>query len=271
MEFTIDNLFIFYSDHFHNFNAILYFLFIVSVYLSYNIGKSVNKELTSQKHVYNSYESYESEKKHFLNLFQKNDSFVNSNIHPDIFIYEKYQQILKDENNSYEKQWKSRILIQTIDHKNVIMYYDLFKHCFSYFSDFQLTYNLLNQVAMKYVRFFYCRDFFIDNTIIPDNFESPLIKIKEDIIKQERIDYQKKKNNINIDFNSDVFLKPKKKQDKINNDPENSLPDNEKIIYRNNFCYCGKIQNFHPINNTQHNNKNKNKLSYKDFKNNKIN
>lgn len=193
MTFMIDDLSMLYSNNYHNFNLVIYFLFLICLYSSYKLGSYYREN--SLKHSSIDIDPYISEKKKFLDLFENDSSFVNSNIHPDIFIYEKYQQMLKDQNNFSEKQWKTRILIDNIDHKNVIMYYDLFKHSFSYFSDFQLTYKSLNQIAMKYVRFFYCRDFFIDNTITPDNFHSPFIKIKEDIVKQEKIDFEEKKKN----------------------------------------------------------------------------
>lgn len=264
MDYIFNDLFIIYYNNSHNFNVIIYFLFIISLYFSYYLG--LYNRQNSQKHVDNINFSYESEKKKFLDLFEKDSNIVNSNVHPDIYIYEKYQQLLNDENNSVEKQWKTRILIQNTEHKNVIMYYDIFKQSFSYFSDFQLTYKFLNQTAMKYVRIFCCRDFFIDNTITPDIFESPFIKMKEDVIKKEKIDYEEKKKKLNIDFDSDVFVKSKKNNIQQNkNDTQISEDNNTKNIYRNNFCYCGKIQNFTPINKSQF--KTKTKLSYKDFKN----
>jgi hypothetical protein len=60
------------------------------------------------------------------------------------------------------------------------MYYDAFKQGFAYYCDqTSIPYNLLNAVAMKYVRIYRCRDFFVDNLETPEENPSPLLDIQE--------------------------------------------------------------------------------------------
>lgn len=92
-----------------------------------------------------------------------NIEIKNSNIEKFYYNKDDYNDILKDANNTQESLWKSRILTYTIRNNQVFMYYDPYKMGFTYYCVESLPYDLLNIVAMKYVRVFHCYDFFMDN------------------------------------------------------------------------------------------------------------
>jgi hypothetical protein len=91
----------------------------------------------------------------------------NANIDSIIKNNEALSELISDENNELEKQWKSRILIENTPRGNVFMFYNIYKNCFSYYCDQAvMPYQTLNAVAMKYVMTFKCCDFFVDSQII---------------------------------------------------------------------------------------------------------
>ena len=104
-------------------------------------------------------------------------------------------------------------MFQNTPQGNLVMFYDLYKHAFGYFSDIQISYQWLNACAMKYVRIFYCRDFFLDNKELPENYKNPFNEMKLEEEKKEKEKKREKRKNLNIDFQSDAFLR-KKKPDK---------------------------------------------------------
>jgi hypothetical protein len=100
----------------------------------------------------------------------------SSNVNVESVFYDKkaYQELMKEPENWLEQNWRQRILFESTPRGNIIMFYHTYKQGFAYYSDsYNLPYNLLNAVAMKYVSVFCCRDFFMDDSI----FSSPLIKI----------------------------------------------------------------------------------------------
>jgi hypothetical protein len=50
---------------------------------------------------------------------------------------------------------EKNILIDRTPYGNVIMHYDVFKNGFAYYSDINLSYKIINAVAMKYVLTFF--------------------------------------------------------------------------------------------------------------------
>ena len=184
---------------------------------------------------------YRKEKDLFDTLFLKDEEGTNINIQPD----------LKDLSDA-ENKWKSRILFHNTVQGNVIMYYDVYKMAFAYYSDMQISYKWLNYCAMKYVRLFYCRDFFMDDSFLPTNVQNPFNEKKS---KEEKDDLQKKedkKKRMEIDFQSDVFLKrretPKNKKTPEQKQKQKQKQKPDPIIpaerWVNNFRYMGKIVNF---------------------------
>lgn len=101
----------------------------------------------------------------------------NQNIESIFYDKKEYQELMKVPDNWLEDIWKQRILLESTPRGNIIMFYHTYKQGFAYYSDsYNLPYNLLNAVAMKYVSMFCCRDFFMDDSI----FSSPLIKIYQE-------------------------------------------------------------------------------------------
>jgi len=244
-------------------------IFTASIVLCYSLGKWSRSivESYTEKDV----EALDvKERKKFLELFENDNHMTNSNIHPDLYCYEKYIQMIKRE-SEHETLWKSRIMFQNTPQGNLVMFYDLYKHAFGYFSDIQISYQWLNACAMKYVRIFYCRDFFLDNKELPENYKNPFNEMKLEEEKKEKEKKREKRKNLNIDFQSDAFLR-KKKPDKKEGEKEETSKNEIRFI--NNFRRLGSIQNCKILNTVPYTNnltnengsKLGNKMNYKDFK-----
>ena len=122
----------------------------------------------------------EKRQKLFLKTFEDtNKDLLQWNLNINYVFYSKsqYQEMIKDTKNPLEQQWKTRILFESTPRGSVIMYYDPFKLGFSYYSDQTIPYNILNAMAMKYVIHFRCRDFFIDEQVVPENTALPILKL----------------------------------------------------------------------------------------------
>lgn len=133
-------------------------------------------------------EYIEKEKQKFLATYENlsNDD-ANTSIHPIFYDTDAYKNATATENNELEQYWKRRILFENTPRGNVIMHYDAYKLGFTYYSDISIPYSLLNAVAMKYVRIYKCRDFFMDTHITPESLPSPFIvrsKEKEEPSKE---------------------------------------------------------------------------------------
>jgi hypothetical protein len=113
----------------------------------------------------------------------------NENIDPIFLDTEKYSDITKMPDSELELAWRRRILFVNTPRGNVIMFYDSFKQGFSYYSDQHISYAFLNAVAMKYVIIYRCRDFFIDEQILPQEFRSRILEL----LKKEDLDAINKK------------------------------------------------------------------------------
>jgi len=131
-------------------------------------------------------EYIEKEQKKFLETYEPNSTDdYNTSIHPIFYQTDDYKNATAVENNELEQYWKRRILFENTPRGNIIMHYDAYKLGFVYYSDTSgLPYSLLNAVAMKYVRIYKCRDFFMDTQITPESKPSPFIarpKEKEEL------------------------------------------------------------------------------------------
>ena len=187
---------------------------------------------------------YSKEKGLFNELFL--NERTNINITPDLYCCDSsLKNIPEDDWNTVETKWKSRILFHNTVQGNVIMYYDIYKLAFVYYSDMQISYKWLNYCAMKYVRIFYCRDFFLDDSFFPANFENPFNQKKSKEDKEELQKKEDKKKTMEIDFQSDVFLKRREKPNKKLKEENKPLKTRHcagKCV--NNFRYMGKLVNF---------------------------
>jgi hypothetical protein len=176
-------------------------------------------------------------KKRFLEIFDSNTDY-NENI-GDIF-YEKseFDKCVQDGNNELEKIWRTRILWENTPRGNIMMFYDAYKMGFSFFCDQKvISYDVLNAVAMKYVKIYRCRDFFIDESITPKEKSSPLISVHfpEEIIKKPNKTTNKTKSPF-------ATLRDYTKEN-----PNSKIPilsKKEPEYKKNTFLYLGKMNNF---------------------------
>lgn len=141
-----------------------------------------------------------------------------------------YENNLSEE---MEEEWKRRILMETTPRGNVIMFYDIYRNAFAYYSDQQIPYPILNACAMKYVRIYQCSDFFIDTNVLPEGVVSPLILNIEKKEKEDKLKQEEKKKKIGINFKGAPFLKTKGGSTKA-----------QPLIYKNTFRNLGKTANF---------------------------
>jgi hypothetical protein len=79
-----------------------------------------------------------------------------------------YTQMVVESDNEEEKKWKRRVMIVYVPMVgNIMMYYDVFRMSFAYYSDTQgINYNILNACAMRYVGIFHCMDLFMDEMVV---------------------------------------------------------------------------------------------------------
>lgn len=193
---------------------------------------------------------YEKHLNRFLGSFET-DKKWNSNIDDVFYNKEKYLELLKDVDNELEKKWKMRILIEHTPRGNVFMFYDPYKLGFSYYCDQYVPYNILNGVAMKYVLKFYCRDFFMDEHIVPETVASPLLGLLVEEKKTKEIQ-EKMDSNIKNRLRNAPFAKFKNynRATLQTNGEENkkecsvNVPCVEKQKERNRFINLGKTSNF---------------------------
>jgi hypothetical protein len=207
----------------------------------------------------------EKRQKIFLKTFtDTNKDLFQWNLNINYVFYSKsqYQEMLKDAQNTLEQQWKTRLLIETTPRGVVIMYYDPFKLGFSYYSDQTIPYNILNAIAMKYVIHFRCRDFFMDEHILPENTPLPLLKLLlEDKMandKSENSEKSKDDENIKQRLRNAPFAKFKnynknsnkvqenqnKGEKKDEKDTTTEKKEPEKPKEQNRFISLGKTHNF---------------------------
>jgi hypothetical protein len=132
-----------------------------------------------------------------LNTYNINDNLPTYNENIDAIFYSKseWTELLKDENNYLEKKWRTKILIENTPRGNIFMHYDAYKLAFAYYSDQTIPYPVLNAVAMKYVLTFFCRDFFMDEIVLPEtNISRITAKHKEDADAEKAKMHKEKEN-----------------------------------------------------------------------------
>lgn len=101
----------------------------------------------------------------------------NENIPSVFYDISDYKYAVLLDKNDLELSWKRRILMQSTPRGNVIMFYDVYKHGFSYYADNSVPYTVLNAVVMKYVLLYRCRHFFLDEQIVPIGCSSPFVAL----------------------------------------------------------------------------------------------
>ena len=240
--------------------------FGTSVICSYWIGNYHRKLL--QQYSQKKEAKYELDIQKETHIFWDNfDKLSNSNIHPDLYCYETFMN-LQREPHPDEKKWKSRKIIQYTPQGNVVMFYDLYRQAFVYYSDMQIPYNWLNVCAMKYVRYFCCRDFFWGFRENIDKAENNVFLGFYTQEEEEKKKKQKeKKAEMNIDFQSDVFLQKREhlKENKKDDLHSTSIKESK---YTNHFCYLGKWRDLQLCDSESYKKQNniKKRSSYAEFK-----
>lgn len=208
-------------------------------------------------------EEYTRLKKQKLLGTYKTDIDVNANIEKVIYNSKELKQILRDVSNPLEPAWKSRLLYESTPRGTVIMYYDIYKQGFAYYSDQNcIPYAVLNAVAMKYVLTFFCRDFFMDEETITTEHLSKIFDEPEDKPKPEKKPITKFKQ----------YRSTEPLPNKTNKDKEK---EPVKTFQKNKFISTGKIYDFKitqkKINKlksaTQYDDMFNKNISYKSFKN----
>lgn len=215
----------------------------------------------------------EKEKQKFLETYSNhsNDD-ANTSIHPIFYKTDDYKNATSLENNELEQYWKRRILFENTPRGNIIMHYDAYKLGFAYYSDISgLPYSLLNAVAMKYVRIYKCRDFFMDTHITPESSPSPFIVSQKDKQENQKEPFEKpseKTEKITIQ-KSKAFAKLKQYNTVSSKIVENNTDaSNASKNISNIMISMGKISNFSfiPKEKKQHTIPPKKKVSYNDYK-----
>jgi hypothetical protein len=183
----------------------------------------------------------EKRKESFLQYIDNIDK-SNENVNKEFYNKELYKESIEKDGNALENEWKRRIMVENTPRGNVYMHYDPYKLAFSYYADANISYHILNAVAMKYCSVYSCAHFFIDQDIVPIEKQSPLIKI-------HHIEKPKKKKEVNFTggTNDDQDLpfaklknynKTKVKDDKKGG--ENKKDDKIINVITNKFVYLGK-------------------------------
>jgi hypothetical protein len=182
-------------------------------------------------------------------LTNENVIDYNLNIDPLFYSKEEYQNLMVSEDNPLETQWKTRIMIENTPRGNIIMYYNVYKQGFSYYCDqTNIPYSLLNAVAMKYVLKYRCRDFFIDEFIVPPDAKSKLIL-------QEKVENKDTKKTNDEEDDMDVWMKTHadvkkgpfaklKSYNQATTKVVSKNKENENLKLTNRFISLGHIRNF---------------------------
>lgn len=244
-------------------NKIEYIFFYVYIRILYAYYRIRNLFISPppQRVITDPIEEYTKQKKQKLLLTYESDVNMSSNISRDIYDRKRFNDIMKDESNELERIWKTRLLYESTPRGPVIMYYDIFKQGFAYYSDQSgIPYSILNAVAMKYVITFFCRDLFFDEVTITAEKLSQLVKV----FNEE----EKKAKSTNQPF---AKLRNYKTEPPIRNTEEEKEKERPKL--KNKFISLGKIYNFSILQKAPKNTKLPNKptsfdgmFSYKDFK-----
>ena len=195
----------------------------------------------------------EKQTERFLKIFpwtEEERKKWNANVDERCYSLETFEELIKDEMNELEPEWKRRLLIESTPRGNIIMYYDMFKQAFAYVSDQHMNYSILNACAMKYVQVYHCVDFFLDGNILPEGVISPFSLLQEESEKREKEKQTEKKKDLGIHFHNAPFAKLKTYngiKDIVSEKKiilsENSKKQPEKVLTSNLFRYLGKISN----------------------------
>ena len=150
---------------------------------------------------------FEKSCKRYTEFYRRSTDDENSNIDKVLYDFDKRKELFKESTNEPEKQWKSRVLQENTPRGNVIMHYNPYTHTFVYYSDEQIIpYNVLEQVAKRYVVVYRCKDFFVDMNDRPNNKMLDILQKEEDSLKSKKMKVNDITKCVNVTSDSkDVF------------------------------------------------------------------
>jgi hypothetical protein len=195
---------------------------------------------------------------------------ANQNIEPELYDIDWYvdnewtKTNIKPDENPIQQHWKRNYLIDATTQGNVIMAYNVYQAAFIYYADFTVTEKWLNEIALKYVLKFKCRDFYQFND--DQEIVSPFPKLLEECEKQLKELTPKKTSDISIQPPSKqyphLFVKPKPVIVKVKalgalhqmlrdrlTKGQRPRPLAHLIQSKNKFIKVGKVREFNPLNN----------------------
>ena len=196
---------------------------------------------------------YDKSCKKYAEFYGKESADENSNIDPVLYDFLKRKEVFASGDNEYEKQWKSRILIENTPRGNVLIYFNPYLLSYHYYSDEQIIpYKILEQVATKYVVMYRCKDFFIDVEKRPGNKILEVLQKEEDSLKSKKMKVNDITKCVNIQSESkDVFaaLKDYRTEDKTTDKakPTDKTEPKKKVEepkFSNKFVRIGKMCEF---------------------------
>lgn len=194
-------------------------------------------------------EYIEHKKDRFLGQYDNIDA-NNANMNKEFYNKDLFKEAIRDEDNDLELQWRRKLLMETTPRGNIYMYYDVYKLGFAYYTDSStVPYSVLNAVAMKYCSIFKCLDLFVDQTVIPSDKCSPLIKIHHIEEKKTPKNDKKKLSTISKDA---PFAKFKSNVNKIKSTTTEKGKETDKKeddLTTNKFINMGKIYNMNILSN----------------------
>lgn len=225
--FNLINKFHFFSFKIIKFSNTLYtYLFNIGSLFFPSIFKQI-KYMTKEEIYINKYFNK-------LNQFiSSKPNLINNNIDKQI-----YNDVDNPDSNLINK-WKSNIIFENTPNGFVIMFYDLQKKAFIYYTNDSISYNILNCVASKYVTQYYCIDFFNDSKI---NYISQIHQIIDDKEKEkEQEENNKCKQKTNI-INGPFLKKKENKEKKEKKELDKNSQEQKKRL--NKFISNGKTYDF---------------------------
>jgi len=185
----------------------------------------------------------------FLKKIENIKETSNMNI-DDIFYdklaYEEYMN--KTKSTKLEEIWRTRYSFLYTPRGNVIMYYDVYRMGFAYYSDqSKLSYEILNACAMNYVVQYRCLNFYIDEMTSPNFVDNPIAKIEIEELKKNENNNNNNNNNSNHKMGFKIqTVEPNKNManlKKVDNKNKKADTISEVPKIKNKFIHVGKISN----------------------------
>ena len=167
-----------------------------------------------------------------LQNFLKNPEKINKNMKSNYYNIEEFSNDIDIEN-----EWKRKIAIIYTPLGNVFMYYNVYKLAFSYYSDQNIPFPLLNAAAIDYVINYNCLDFLADEENLT-NYNNVFLNNLKNFHDSSNGKTKKKF------LENDVFVKSKPKIEEKQEEEEKKeekKEEKEKNYFKNKFINCGKF------------------------------